>query len=39
MFLKVLVTLGFSLIYILTVQIEEIVIKNKLAKDTLRGWY
>ena len=36
MFLKVLVTLGFSLNFILAVQIEEIVIKHKLAKDALR---
>ena len=36
MFLKVLVTLGFSLNFILAVRTEETVIKHKLAKDTLR---
>ena len=33
MFLKVLVTLGFSLNFILAVRTEETVIKHKLAKD------
>ena len=36
---RVLATLHFSLNFISAVQIEEIVIEHKLAKDTLREWY
>ena len=31
--------IGFFFEIFLAVQIEEIVIEHKLAKDTLRGWY
>ena len=37
--MQMLTTLGFSLNFILAVQIEEIVIEHKFAKDTLREWY